>query len=107
MNKDEINESKECPEKINEDKKETGCKEKVDVERNEIGCQEKMDKENEEIERRNKIDEAKEEIGEIEDTTKYGEFVTSYFAWLTLDRQKNTAKRLENITSDERKQKKN
>ena len=94
MNKDEINESKECPEKINEDKKETGCKEKVDVERNEIGCQEKMDKEN-------------EEIGEIEDTTKYGEFVTSYFAWLTLDRQKNTAKRLENITSDERKQKKN
>lgn len=51
-----------------------------------------------EIKKRNKIDKAKEEIGEIEDTTKYGEFVSSYFAWLTLDRQKKTAKRLENIT---------
>ena len=48
--------------------------------------------------KKNKIDKAKEEIGEIEDTTKYGEFVSSYFAWLTLDRQKKTAKRLENIT---------
>ena len=43
-----------------------------------------------EIERREKIDKTKEEIGEIEDTTKYGEFVSSYFAWLTLDRQKKT-----------------
>lgn len=51
-----------------------------------------------EIKKRNKIDKTKEEIGEIEDTTKYGEFVSSYFAWLTLDRQKKTAKRLENIT---------
>ena len=54
-----------------------------------------------EIERREKIDKAKEEIGEIEDTTKYGEFVSSYFAWLTLDRQKKTAKRLENITKED------
>lgn len=51
-----------------------------------------------EIERREKIDKTKEEIGEIEDTTKYGEFVSSYFAWLTLDRQKKTARKLENIT---------
>ncbi len=55
-------------------------------------------KDRKEIERREKIDRTKEEIGEIEDTTKYGEFVSSYFAWLTLDRQKKTAKRLENIT---------
>lgn len=54
----------------------------------------------EEIERREKIDEDKEEIGEIEDTTKYGEFVSSYFAWITLDKQKKTAKKLENITKD-------
>ena len=47
-----------------------------------------------EIERREKIDKTKEEIGEIEDTTKYGEFVSSYFAWLTLDRQKKTARTL-------------
>lgn len=54
-----------------------------------------------EIERRKKIDKTKEEIGEIEDTTKYGEFVSSYFAWLTLDRQKKTAKKLENITKED------
>lgn len=60
-----------------------------------------MEKNNkEEIERRKKIDNTKEETGEIEDTTKYGEFVSSYFAWLTLDRQKRTAKKLENITKD-------
>ncbi|MBR2786486.1 MAG: hypothetical protein IKD76_03215 [Clostridia bacterium] len=31
---------------------------------------------------------------EIEDSTKYGEFVSSYFAWLTLDEQKERAKQL-------------
>jgi hypothetical protein len=60
-----------------------------------------MEKNNkEEIERRKKIDNTKEKTGEIEDTTKYGEFVSSYFAWLTLDRQKRTAEKLENITKD-------
>lgn len=57
-----------------------------------------------EIERREKIDKTKEEIGEIEDTTKYGEFVSSYFAWLTLDRQKKTARELENITKKNNKE---
>ena len=57
-----------------------------------------------EIERRAKIDKTKEEIGEIEDTTKYGEFVSSYFAWLTLDRQKKTARKLENITKKNNKE---
>ena len=57
-----------------------------------------------EIERREKIDKTKEEIGEIEDTTKYGEFVSSYFAWLTLDRQKKTAGKLENITKKNNKE---
>lgn len=33
-----------------------------------------------------------------EDTTKYGEFISSYFAWITLERQKEDAKRLEEIT---------
>ena len=43
----------------------------------------------------------KEEIGKmqnIEDSTKYGEFVSSYFAWITLDGQKEKAKELEDIT---------
>ena len=57
-----------------------------------------------EIERREKIDKTKEEIGEIEGTTKYGEFVSSYFAWLTLDRQKKTARKLENITKKNNKE---
>lgn len=33
-----------------------------------------------------------------EDSTKYGEFISSYFAWLTLERQKEGAERLENMT---------
>ena len=33
-----------------------------------------------------------------EDSTNYGEFISSYFAWLTLEKQKNEAEKLENIT---------
>ncbi len=33
-----------------------------------------------------------------EDVTKYGEFVSSYFAWLTLEKQKKQSKRMENMT---------
>ncbi len=45
----------------------------------------------------------KEEIGsmeEYEDNTKYGEFVSSYFAWLTLEGQKKRANHLENMTKN-------
>ena len=35
-----------------------------------------------------------------EDTTKYGEFISSYFAWLTLDEQKKRAEELENKTKN-------
>ena len=44
----------------------------------------------------------KEEIGKIdtEDVTKYGEFVSSYFAWLSLEKQKENAKRIEDITDN-------
>lgn len=44
----------------------------------------------------------KEEIGnmeDMEDVTKYGEFVSSYFAWLTLEHQKRQAKEMENMTN--------
>ena len=34
----------------------------------------------------------------IEDVTKYGEFVTSYFAWLTPDRQKKRTKEIDDMT---------
>lgn len=43
----------------------------------------------------------KQEIGQIEefeDTTKYGEFVSSYFAWLTLEKQKKQAEKMEDMT---------
>ena len=33
-----------------------------------------------------------------EDATKYGEFVSSYFAWIPLEEQKEIAKKLQNIT---------
>lgn len=33
-----------------------------------------------------------------EDETKYGEFISSYFAWMTLDEQKQIVKKLEEIT---------
>ena len=39
-----------------------------------------------------------EDIEEGEDATKYGEFVTSYFAWVPMSKQKENVKRLENIT---------
>lgn len=35
---------------------------------------------------------------EIEDATKYGEFISSYFVWLTLDKQKENAKSMEEMT---------
>lgn len=43
----------------------------------------------------------KEKIGNIEETedvTKYGEFVSSYFAWLTLEEQKKKTNKMENMT---------
>ena len=43
----------------------------------------------------------KEEIGNLEtyeDVTKYGEFVSSYFAWLSLEEQKNRVNKMENMT---------
>ena len=40
-----------------------------------------------------------ESLAEVgEDTTKYGEFVSSYFAWVSLPKQKEKVEELENIT---------
>lgn len=38
-----------------------------------------------------------------EDSTKYGEFVSSFFAWVTPEEQKENVKRLEKITKNEKK----
>lgn len=45
------------------------------------------------------------EVGE--DSTKYGEFVSSYFAWIPLPEQKEKAKRLQNITKKDKKERNN
>lgn len=37
-----------------------------------------------------------------EDSTKYGEFISSYFAWLSLEDQKQIANKLENITKNKK-----
>ena len=45
----------------------------------------------------------KDEIEDkIEDSTKYGEFVSSYFAWLTLDGQKERANDLNKMIKKEK-----
>jgi len=35
---------------------------------------------------------------EAEDATKYGEFVCSYFNWISLDKQREVVKELEDMT---------
>ena len=40
---------------------------------------------------------------EIEDIAKYGEFVSSYFAWNTLEGQKKRARKLANISKKDKK----
>lgn len=45
---------------------------------------------------------AKEEIGNLEryeDVTKYGEFVSSYFAWMSLEEQKIRANKMKDMTN--------
>lgn len=37
-----------------------------------------------------------------EDSTKYGEFISSYFSWLTLDGQKEKAKEMNNMTKKDK-----
>ncbi len=44
---------------------------------------------------------------EKEDATKYGEFVSSYFGWVSPEKQKDRVEELENITKKEEKNKNN
>lgn len=43
------------------------------------------------------------EVGE--DSTKYGEFISSYFAWVSLPNQKEKVEELENMTKKNKKEK--
>ena len=51
------------------------------------------------------IEDAVQEVGE--DATKYGEFVSSYFAWVTLPGQKKKAEEMQEMTKKEEKKSKN
>ena len=62
--------------------------------------EEKLKKEDKERE----IEMGIEEVGE--DATKYGEFISSYFAWVSLPEQREKVKKLENITKKDKKKKK-
>lgn len=57
-------------------------------------------KEKKEQERKDFEKQARDEFGvEVgEDSTKYGEFVSSYFAWISLPKQKEKAEELQNMT---------
>lgn len=56
-------------------------------------------RENQKVERREEP-----EVGE--DSTKYGEFISSYFAWISLPEQKEKAKRLQEIAKKDKKERK-
>ena len=59
---------------------------------------------NEDMEKRvNKSLEEKYEVGE--DSTKYGEFISSYFAWISLPNQKERAEELQNMTKNSKNKK--
>jgi hypothetical protein len=62
-----------------------------------------MDRKKKEQDKEEKLRSEKVEIGE--DTTKYGEFISSYFSWVSLQEQKEKVEKLQNITKkNERKQ---
>ena len=50
------------------------------------------------------VEDAVQEVGE--DATKYGEFVSSYFAWVTLPEQKKKAEEMQEMTKKEEKKSK-
>ena len=46
------------------------------------------------------MSEDKKKKEEIEDTTKYGEFISSFFNWTALEKQKEKAKELDDMTKE-------
>lgn len=63
-----------------------------------------MKKETKRIEKEKQIEISVMENGE--DATKYGEFIPSYFTWVSLEQQKDKVEELENMTKIKKKDKK-
>lgn len=57
-----------------------------------------IDKENKKVENNQKGEYHLEELVNEEETTRYGEFISSYFAWVGLNKQKTRAEELNNMT---------
>ena len=57
-----------------------------------------MNKENKKEEKEKQEQYGVSEVGE--DATKYGEFISSYFAWVSLPEQKEKAQKLQEMTTD-------
>lgn len=49
-------------------------------------------------EKEKQVEYGMEEVGE--DATKYGEFISSYFAWVSLPKQKEKVEELQDITKE-------
>ena len=60
-----------------------------------------MNKENKKEEKEKQVEYGVSEVGE--DATKYGEFISSYFAWVSLPEQKEKVEKLEEITEKKEK----
>ncbi len=56
------------------------------------------------INKEKQIEKGVSEVGE--DATKYGEFISSYFAWVSLPQQKEKVEELEDITKKQEKERK-
>ena len=56
-----------------------------------------MDK-NKKQEKEKQVEYGVSEVGE--DATKYGEFISSYFAWVSLPEQKEKAQKLQEMTNN-------
>ena len=52
------------------------------------------------------MDEKEKENQVGEDSTKYGEFVSSYFGWIPLPKQKEKVEEMENVTKEQKNEKK-
>lgn len=63
-----------------------------------------MDKKIKKQDKEKQIEVGAMEVGE--DATKYGEFISSYFAWVSLPQQKEKVEELQNMTKVEKKDKK-
>ena len=62
-----------------------------------------MDKKTKKEGKEKQIEYGVAEVGE--DATKYGEFISSYFAWVSLPEQKEKVEELQDITKDKKQRK--